>query len=426
VGGWTPAQLFLASEQGAWYDPSDFSTMFQDSAGSTPVTAVEQPVGKILDKSGRGNHASQSTAASRPVLSARKNLLQKTEDFSSADWIKTEVSVSMAGAVATITPSITADTHRVTNNEGTVNGTQTISVEVKPAGYTKVALKESMTTGHHASFDLTGAGSVLNMSAANATIALLPDGYYRLSMTVITTGPVGRQLSILAPAYTSGDPNLSIFAGDGTSGVLVRYPQCEFGVSATRYQRVNTATDYDTVGFPLYLKFDGVDDFLSTSSIDFTSTDKMTVVAGVQKLSDAADGAIAEYGPTSSATAGTFGLLCISAGTSIQSNLFGTTGAIVSIANGASPVTFVSAQAIDIGAATGSENAIRLNGGAWAQAASAAGTGNFTTQPLYIGRRAGSSLPFNGNLYQLVIRGALTADLTPGETFTSGKTGITL
>lgn len=63
-----PASLFSSGEQGFWYDPSDFSTMFQDSAGTTPVTAVGQPVGKILDKSGRGNHASQSTAAARPVL----------------------------------------------------------------------------------------------------------------------------------------------------------------------------------------------------------------------------------------------------------------------------------------------------------------------------------------------------------------------
>lgn len=49
-GGWTPAQWFLASEQGVWYDPSDMSTLFQDSAGLTPVTAVEQPVGLALDK----------------------------------------------------------------------------------------------------------------------------------------------------------------------------------------------------------------------------------------------------------------------------------------------------------------------------------------------------------------------------------------
>lgn len=43
--------LFAAGEQGAWYDPSDFSTLFQDSAGTTPVTAVGQPAGLILDKS---------------------------------------------------------------------------------------------------------------------------------------------------------------------------------------------------------------------------------------------------------------------------------------------------------------------------------------------------------------------------------------
>ncbi len=46
-----PSDLFASGEQGAWYDPSDFSTMFQDSAGTTPVTAVGQPVGLILDKS---------------------------------------------------------------------------------------------------------------------------------------------------------------------------------------------------------------------------------------------------------------------------------------------------------------------------------------------------------------------------------------
>lgn len=64
----SPASLFAAGEQGIWLDPSDFSTMFQDAAGVTPVTAVEQPVGRILDKSGRGNHATQPTATSRPIL----------------------------------------------------------------------------------------------------------------------------------------------------------------------------------------------------------------------------------------------------------------------------------------------------------------------------------------------------------------------
>lgn len=65
--GFSPSALFAASEPGVWLDPSDLSTLFQDDAGTTPVTAAGQSVGRILDKSGRGNHATQATAASRPL-----------------------------------------------------------------------------------------------------------------------------------------------------------------------------------------------------------------------------------------------------------------------------------------------------------------------------------------------------------------------
>ena len=47
----SPIDLFQNNEQGAWYDPSDLTMMFQDSAGTVPVTADGQPVGLILDKS---------------------------------------------------------------------------------------------------------------------------------------------------------------------------------------------------------------------------------------------------------------------------------------------------------------------------------------------------------------------------------------
>lgn len=57
---YSPLSLFENGEQGAWYDPSDLSTLFQDAAGTTPVTAVGQPVGRMLDKSGNGNHATPS------------------------------------------------------------------------------------------------------------------------------------------------------------------------------------------------------------------------------------------------------------------------------------------------------------------------------------------------------------------------------
>lgn len=66
--GFWPSDLFAAGEQGVWYDPSDLSTLFQDAGGTIPVIATGQPVGLMLDKSGRGHHATQTTATSRPTL----------------------------------------------------------------------------------------------------------------------------------------------------------------------------------------------------------------------------------------------------------------------------------------------------------------------------------------------------------------------
>jgi hypothetical protein len=61
--GW----LFATGRRGAWYDPSDRATLFQDLDGTQPVTAFGQPVGVMLDKSGTGAHMTAFNAARRPV-----------------------------------------------------------------------------------------------------------------------------------------------------------------------------------------------------------------------------------------------------------------------------------------------------------------------------------------------------------------------
>lgn len=84
-GGFSPSALFAGGEQGAWYDPSDIASMSQDDAGATPVTADGQTVGRILDKSGRGNHATQATPGSRPTYRTSGGLhwleFDGTDDF---------------------------------------------------------------------------------------------------------------------------------------------------------------------------------------------------------------------------------------------------------------------------------------------------------------------------------------------------------
>ena len=65
---WRPSALFTGGAPGAWYDPSVFSSVWQDVAGTVPAT-IGQPVARLDDLSGHANHALQSLTAARPVLS---------------------------------------------------------------------------------------------------------------------------------------------------------------------------------------------------------------------------------------------------------------------------------------------------------------------------------------------------------------------
>lgn len=48
---WTPRQNWpTAASPGFWLDPTSFSNIYQDSAGASQATAVEQPAGLMLDK----------------------------------------------------------------------------------------------------------------------------------------------------------------------------------------------------------------------------------------------------------------------------------------------------------------------------------------------------------------------------------------
>lgn len=62
----SPASLFASGEDGAWYEPST-TTCFTDTAG-TIAAGVGDAVARINDLSGNGNHATQATAAARPLL----------------------------------------------------------------------------------------------------------------------------------------------------------------------------------------------------------------------------------------------------------------------------------------------------------------------------------------------------------------------
>ena len=73
-GGFNPLSLFASGEQGAWYDPSDLTKVFQVD-GTTPTVPWTSGdildanrVGKLVDKSGNGNDLIQTTLTKCPAL----------------------------------------------------------------------------------------------------------------------------------------------------------------------------------------------------------------------------------------------------------------------------------------------------------------------------------------------------------------------
>ena len=228
--------LFGLGEQGFAYDPNDLTTLYQDAAGTIPVTAAGQPVGLMKDKSGRNNHAYQTVSASRPIL------------------------------------------------------------------------QRNATTG----------------------------------------------------AY--------------------------------------------------YLAFDGADDFLQTSSINFTSTDKMSLFAGVRKNFSSVR-ILCELSSDMNANAGSFYLTAPENsqgqyGFKARANANQQPSMTVLTQNTSIDDICVLSASSDL---SSDRNTIRRNG-VFSSINYELGSGNFGNYPLFIGRRGGTSFPFTGHIYSLIGVGKLTSD----------------
>lgn len=158
----------------------------------------------------------------------------------------------------------------------------------------------------------------------------------------------------------------------------------------------------------------------TATSFQDVGTDKMTVVTGVRKLSDAARGMVVEHGSTN------YFLLDAPGFGSVQR--FGAGLPTANNASGASvaaPVTMVlTGQANGTTALT----LLRRDGAVDASVSSSLGANTFESAVLYAGRRTNSTLPFNGRIYQLIVRGAQTDTATVQQTerFVAGKTGVVI
>jgi hypothetical protein len=435
---WTPSVLFSASEQGVWYDPSDFSTMFQDSAGTTPVTAVEQNVGLVLDKSGNGNHASQSSSGSRPVLRARYNLLTYSEQFDNAAWASkvgitvyqdtTDTTDPLGGNTAEkILETAAGGGHYIGQTVAVTNGASyTYSQRLKYLGRQWALLTVYDGANHETYFDIQN-GVVGNTPAGTvASITDLGDGWYLCT----ATRTVAASSIVVYVQWAASNGGTASFVGDITKGIYIWGADLRVtndGVGLPAYQRIAAATDYDTTGFPPYLLFDGSDDSLATAAIDFSATDEMSVFAGVREITNGGSidaRMIAELSAAVGSNAGSWALY--RNGTAGYG--FNSRGSAAVVQNNvttgyAFPITNVVTGLSDI---SGDLATLRANGSQVVQSTSDQGTGNYgAAHPLYIGSRAGSSLRFNGRLYSLAVVGRATtaSEIESMEAWVNSKTG---
>jgi len=522
----SPLSLFASGEKGVWFDPSDMATMYQDSLGSVPVTAMEQPVGLLLDKSANlalgaelvpafvasdfttsnctisvasgvvtltatatgvtfadlpvsnttawqqftaqircitagtggayisagngaqytgytagtvftpisgvynrgvnhtirvrldaasigdqaqfqlislkslaGNHASQATSTSRPVLSARYNQLLKTEDFSSStNWPN-------VGGVNTRTSGFTAPDGSNTAWQIVLGG---MNYEFRsPGGGLEAGLL-------HSAWIKGTAGETLWTTAYGNAASILTftgDWQYISSPTTVFTymyfgaysGSTARTFYLWHPDARKADDSAKIPA----------------------YQRVDTATSYDTAGFPPYLKFDGVDDNLATSLINLTGTDKATIWTGYRcDLAAATYGMVSEYGAGDAtsglfalrdATTGNFGVGALGARSYSNMSALPRLLTTVFMADRAGTTAATEMPVTNVNGAVPTQTLV-YNGGC---------TGNFTSEILHIGDRNGTTYRLKGRIYGIILRGAAsTADqIAAMEAYMNGKIG---
>jgi hypothetical protein len=477
--------LFRNSEPGVFYDPSDLTTMFQDTAGTTPVTTPGQTVALLLDKSKglvlgpelmtNGDFSNGGTGwyttGTLPNITFSGGVANYTTSTGNR-WLgqtdklvvgrSYQVTATVSVSAGQIGPDVSGYSANVTSS-----GTYTWRLVASITQAQFLANSNFVGTIDNISFrELAGNLAIQATAASRPTYGIVPLGGRR-NLILATDTMATQSLTVAAVAHTlsfTGTGTVTL-TGASTAGPLVgtgasnrvsltftptaasltltvagsvTLAQLELGSTATAYQRVTTQYDVTETGVQSlsYLSFDGVDDGMVTGTIT-PGTDKAQVFAGFRRL-DSTNSlkVLVELSAATASNNGSFYLSVPEDSGPIPYSGLGAylrgTGTMSRYGTLSYPTnsSYIETLLFDLSQTTGATAITpRVNGVSGYQNSVSGGTSTATAfgdYPLYIGRRGGTANPFNGQIYSMIVRfGAnlTTTQITNTERYVNKKTG---
>ena len=338
--------------------PLEYGSMFQDRAGSIPVTEPGQLVGMVLDHGFTG---------SKPVPTGPE--LSPDPSFDNPVSWNTSATVTITGGqlVAVGSAGSGDSANLVLAGDFVAGGTYQIEFDLDAP--------------------ISGGSGLFIRLQFGAMVQIAPVGT-----------PAGKHTALVTAGANSTS---QIYINPRSDLVLNSLSVRELpGYHATAISDAARMVFRDVGGFR-WVDYNGVNTAYSTPALPAPLVDKAQVFAGVRKLSDLSTAFVVEFSSSVGSNNGVFALVAPSS--SQPTYDFRSKGTNLSLTvtptNYEAPITNVLTGLGDI---SGDLLIGRIDGTQVAQSTADQGTGNYNpsgTYPIYYGARAGASLFFNGRHY---------------------------
>lgn len=232
------AQLFGNGEQGAMYIPQPQvlgqQVLYQDAAGTVPVTADGDPVGLMLDLSGNGNHASQETSAARPIY--RTDGVLHWLEFDGADDRMTSGPVELGLDIV-----VSASANKLADTIGAICSGNSSFSSIQPQDNFTIRLPRS--SSEYGALFGTVSGNFPNAyeegASAGARKVVITGARVTAQNYLFADGQLAAQVASSARAFTTpaiyvGGHNPGYFSGH-LYGLVLRAGDLQYRVQTEQY-----------------------------------------------------------------------------------------------------------------------------------------------------------------------------------------------